>query len=66
MSQRPDAQQSIEAIRQAFEHAEAITPGLMNAFAVEVYHGMIDAQSGGQEPLYEVDEEEEEDEGRRY
>ncbi|MCO5614097.1 hypothetical protein L7F22_068378 [Adiantum nelumboides] len=66
LDQRPDAQQSIEAIRQAFEHAEAITPGLMNAFAVEVYHGMIDAQSGGQEPLYEVDEEEEEDEGRRY
>jgi serine/threonine-protein kinase 24/25/MST4 len=52
--QRPDAQHSIEAIRRAFQQAEALTPGLMNAFAVEVYHGIAEAQTDDYE---EADEE---------
>lgn len=44
VAQRPEAQQSIEAIRQSFRRAEILTPGLMNAFAVEVYHGIAEAQ----------------------
>lgn len=45
VAQRPEAQQTIEAIRQSFRHAEMLTPGLMNAFAVEVYHGIAEAQT---------------------
>lgn len=45
VAQRPEAQQTIEAIRQAFRRAEMLTPGLMNAFAIEVYHGIAEAQT---------------------
>jgi serine/threonine-protein kinase 24/25/MST4 len=58
VAQRPDAQNTIEAIRRAFQQAEALTPGLMNAFAVEVYHGIAESQ------MDEYDEIEEE--GERF
>lgn len=44
VAQRPDAQRTIEDVRNALIQAERITPGLTNAFAVEVYHGMLEAQ----------------------
>lgn len=45
VAQRPDAQRTIEDLRNALAHAEQVTPGLINAFAVEVYHGMAEAQA---------------------
>lgn len=43
VAQRPEAQRSVSDIRKALVQAERMTPGLMNAFAVEVYHGMAEA-----------------------
>ncbi|UZJ54772.1 hypothetical protein CBS101457_004092 [Exobasidium rhododendri] len=56
VAQRPDAQRTIEAIRLSFRQAEALTPGLMNAFAVEVYHGIAEAQADIEGGEYEEEE----------
>ena len=67
VAQRPDAQRTIEEVRNALIQAERITPGLTNAFAVEVYHGMLEAQQDVEGLEYdegediEAEQEEEED-----
>ena len=61
VAQRPDAQHTIDAIRRSFQEAEMLTPGLMNAFAVEVYHGIAEAQADVQGVEYDGEEEDEED-----
>ncbi|MCO5599815.1 hypothetical protein L7F22_053922 [Adiantum nelumboides] len=69
VAQRPDAQRTIEEVRNALIQAERITPGLTNAFAVEVYHGMLEAQQDVEgleydEGEYVEAEQEEEEEDR--
>ncbi|PWN36422.1 Pkinase-domain-containing protein [Meira miltonrushii] len=68
VAQRPDAQRTIEEVRNALIQAERITPGLTNAFAVEVYHGMLEAQQDVEgleydegEDVVEAEQEEEEE-----
>ncbi|KDN39537.1 kinase-like protein [Tilletiaria anomala UBC 951] len=46
---RPDALASIDSIRASLEDAEAITPGLANALAIEVFHTMSDAEGDANE-----------------
>jgi serine/threonine-protein kinase 24/25/MST4 len=53
VSQRPEAQRSVNDVRKALLQAERVTPGLMNAFAVEVYHGMAEALAEADGAEYE-------------
>lgn len=44
VSQNPDAQRTILNVRRALEAAESVTPGLMNAFATEIFHTMAEVR----------------------
>lgn len=56
VAQRPEAQRTIADLRKAITQAERITPGLMNAFAVEVYHGMAEVTAEMNAEEYEDDD----------
>jgi serine/threonine-protein kinase 24/25/MST4 len=45
VSQNPDAQRTILNVRRALEAAEGVTPGLMNAFATEIFHTMAEVSA---------------------
>lgn len=61
VAQRPDAQRTLNDLRKSIIQAERVTPGLMNAFAVEVYHGMAEMTADLDSPDYDEDQEQQVD-----
>lgn len=60
---REDAQRTLANLRAALEDAETVTPGIMNAFAVEIFHTMSEAETDAHG---EEEEEEEEEDHRNH